>query len=118
MSKDWIKVKKSFTEEQREALWQYFIDHSQIQKNGYYGIQFYIKNEDDFWKRYTARYNLEFSRYSKLEKQMQSDLQALRFNERMGYKMNEKIKVIENGSNIFLKFMLFFYRKTRNIISK
>lgn len=38
------------------------MDHSRIQPNGYYGIMFYIKNMDDFWKRLYSRSTWEFTR--------------------------------------------------------
>lgn len=118
MTKDWIKFKKSFTEEQRDALWQYIIDHSMIQPNGYHGIQFYIRNEDDFWERVNSRYTLEFSRYNKLEKQNQVDRQALQFAEKMGRNTTKKIKDINDGKNVFKKLVLLIYRKSRDYILK
>ena len=79
MKDDWITLKKTFTKEQEEALWQYFIDHSMIQPNGYLGIQFYVKNVDDFWKRLYFRYSKEYIRYDIEEKERHQDQQIARF---------------------------------------
>ncbi len=66
---DWTDFKKSFTSEQESALWQYFIDHSRIQPNGYVGILFYVKDMDDFWQRLYARYTGDFARYDVIKKE-------------------------------------------------
>lgn len=62
---DWMEFKKTFTQSQEDALWQYFIDHSRIQPDGSYCIAFTVKNVDDFWFRVTARHLGEFKRYNK-----------------------------------------------------
>lgn len=67
MKEEWYHFKKTFTQEQEDVLWQYFIDHSKIQPNGYLGIMFYIKDIDDFWRRLFARKN-GFARYEKVDK--------------------------------------------------
>lgn len=108
----------SFTEDQREAIWQYVIDHSQIQPNGYHGIQFYIRNQDDFWERVHARYTGQFSRYDKLEKQNLADIATLRYAEKIGRNVEKKIKEIEASRNLLNKLFLFLYRKTRNYLFK
>ena len=118
MTKDWIKFKKSFTEEQRDALWQYIIDHSMIQPNGYHGIQFYIRNEDDFWERVNSRYTLEYFRYNKLEKQNEAERQAERFAEKLGRNTTKKIQKIDEGNKLFDKIVLYIYRKSRDYILK
>lgn len=55
------------------------IDHSQIQPNGYFGILFYVKNVDDFWKRLFYRYSGEYIRYDIEEKTRNQDSQIARF---------------------------------------
>ena len=118
MTKQWTKFKMSFTEEQREAIWQYVIDHSQIQPNGYHGIQFYIRNQDDLWERLHARYTGQFNRYDKLEKQNQSDRQALVYANKMGYKNDKIAKEIKASGNLYKKLILFIYRKSRDYLFK
>lgn len=66
---DWITFKRSFSKEQEDGIWQYIIDHSKVQPNGYLGIQFYVKDLDDFWRRVYARARGDFARYDKLEKE-------------------------------------------------
>lgn len=67
--KEWIEFKRTFTQAQEDALWQYFIDHSVVQDNGYLGIMFYVRDVNDFWRRVHARHTGDFQRYSKLQKQ-------------------------------------------------
>lgn len=67
--KDWIEFKRTFTKKQEDAIWQYFIDHSQVQDNSYLGILFYVRDVDDFWRRVHARYTGDFQRYNKFNKQ-------------------------------------------------
>jgi hypothetical protein len=59
---DASQFKNSLTKEQRRAIWQYCIDHSQIQPNGYHGVMFYCRDEEDFWERITARWTGDFIR--------------------------------------------------------
>lgn len=66
--KDWIEFKRSFTQAQEDALWQYCMDHSMLQPNGYWGIQFYVRDVDDLWRRVYARYSGDYHRYEVEEK--------------------------------------------------
>lgn len=111
-----IEFKETFTREQQEALWQYFIDHSQIQKNGFYGIQFYIRDENDFYKRLLARYNGDFLRYTKLEKQHIVDSQTCVVAMSIARRNDKISRKIENGSNYINKFLLFLNRKIRRYL--
>lgn len=79
MKDDWITLKKTFTQAQEDALWQYFIDHSKIQPNGYLGILFYVKDVDDFWRRLFYRYSGEYTRYDIEEKTRNQESQIARF---------------------------------------
>ena len=79
MKDDWTTLKKTFTKTQEDALWQYFIDHSRIQPNGYLGILFYVKNVDDFWRRLFYRSFGEYIRYDIEEKERYQDEQIARF---------------------------------------
>lgn len=44
------------------AIWQYLIDHSSITKSGHLYINFYIKDEKEFFKRVKARERGDFKR--------------------------------------------------------
>lgn len=55
-------------DEWKRAIFQYVIDHSKVQRNGYIGVCFYFKNKNDFWRRVTARKEDNFSRYNQEEK--------------------------------------------------
>ena len=53
----------------KKIIWQYIIDHSQIQSNGYYGVQLYFRDKEDFWKRVEDRKN-GFKRYTEEQKEL------------------------------------------------
>lgn len=76
---DWIKFKKTFTQAQEDALWQYLIDHSMVQPNGYLGIQIYVKDIDDFWRRVCARANGDFKRYNVQDRKIQQSVKEASF---------------------------------------
>lgn len=114
--KNWVDLEKSFNEEQRDALWQYFVDHSLLQKNGYLGIQFYVKDMSDFWRRLYARYSGDYKRYDNLERKHKQGLMAIAFEKRLASVNNEKIKKIEGGRNVYKKLVLFLYRRCRDIL--
>lgn len=116
MNNRFIKFVESFTKEQRDALWQYFIDHSKLQKNGYWGILFYIRDENDFWLRVHSRFTGEFSRYNKLEKARIQESIAYNIQKKMAHRNDRVCREIDGGSNYYRKFLLFLYRKTRDIL--
>lgn len=99
----WIEFKKTFTQKQEDALWQYFIDHSQVQRNGYYMILFFVRGVDDFWKRVSSRANGDYKRYSIQEKEF-----------RLERKMNSwarlRFKISANG-NWLDKFLSWLNQK-------
>jgi hypothetical protein len=65
---DWVDFKRSFSTEQENAIWQYLIDHSNIQPNGDWSIQFYVHDIDDFWKRVCSGANGTCRRYEQKDK--------------------------------------------------
>lgn len=65
---EWFDFKKTFTKEQEDAIWQYFIDHSAVQPNGNFRIYFHVKDVDDFWYRVFGRYTGDFVRYGERER--------------------------------------------------
>lgn len=108
--------KHLFTQEQRDSLWQYFIDHSKIQRNGYYGIIFYIQDEDDFYKRLYARYSGNYQRYDKLEKMFTRDNSTLNVVKNIARKNTQRINQIKNSRNYWLKALLFIQKKLKAYI--
>ncbi len=114
--KDWIDFKKSFTQKQEDALWQYFIDHSQIQSNGFYGIMFYIRDIDDFWKRLFARYNGDYARYDKLEKQHRNEMLFVHITHKKADRNGKISSKIDEGNNLYKKMILWIYRKSRDYL--
>ena len=115
---NWVDLKKSFTQKQEDALWQYFIDHSKVQKNGFLGIMFYIKDVDDFWKRVCARYTGDFQRYDKLEKAEKQASTTAVYMANMASKMLAKVTHIEKNGKLLDKLMLKCYRISRDYIQK
>lgn len=123
---DWTDFKRTFTQEQEDAIWQYFIDHSLIQDNGYFGIQFYIKDVDDFWRRVSARYYGDFTRYDVLEKEniavkkqlIWEELKALRRSAKYSQKINQNHHFYRKNGTPYQKFLLFLKRILNREINK
>jgi len=112
----WRDFSETFTEDQRKALWQYLIDHSRIQNNGYLGIMFYVKDMDDFWRRVYARYNGDFKRYDILEKGDRMAKTSFAVQQKIATKRSKIIgQIIKNGS-FSKKIAFFFYRKLKKYI--
>lgn len=113
---DWTTFKKTFTKKQEDAIWQYFIDHSRAQKNAMWIISFTIRDIDDFWRRVYARYNGDFKRYDKLEKQDAMAWTSLAISNKRGERMNRKIQYIDRKGSLMDKAILWLYRKTRDYL--
>lgn len=116
--KNWIEFKKSFTKEQEDAIWQYFLDHSKIERSGYWNIQFYARNVDDFWKRLFARYTGDFQRYDKLNKEHTQAIQSYHYMQWQAKRHHEIVGEIGLGNNYLKKLALFIYRRLRNYLFK
>lgn len=113
---DWTEFKKSFTQEQEDAIWQWMIDHSKINKFGFFIINLSVKNVNDMWKRIFARYNGDFKRYEILEKQeKQQSVNLLITQKRMKHIADVSFS-IDNGKNYYRKFLLWIHRKTRKLL--
>lgn len=115
---DWVEMKNMFTQEQEDAIWQYFIDHSQLQKNGYWGIQFYVLDMNDFWRRLYARYSKQYARYNKLEKESQQQNNAYFISKRRGQKNDKIVNEIRIGNNYWKKFLFWVFKETKNRLFK
>jgi hypothetical protein len=114
MKKELVDFKNSFTKEQQDALMQYFYDHSRLQKNGYWGIMFYMKDEDDFWKRLHSRYTGDFKRYDRLEKEKKSN--SFWYHNIISEKRRRIVEDIDKKGTIKEKIILFLYRKSKNFL--
>lgn len=110
-------LRDKIPEDIKEAIWQYFLDHSKLQKNGYWGIAFYTKGERDFWQRVQARYLKEFIRYNAEEKNIKqkAKFDALDREREESQKWNKKVLIAKNGT-ITNRFILWTYKKCREHI--
>lgn len=91
----------------KDAMWQYVIDHSKIQPNGYLGIQFYCKNRKDFFDRVKAREE-GFFRYEALTKEYK--VQSLQDKLRK-YEHLKSCHRIALKHNIFIRNLAKLYEK-------
>ncbi len=112
----WQDFKKTFTEKQEEAIWQYFLDHSRIQPNGFWGIMFYIRDIDDFWQRVYSRYSGNFQRYDKLNKEHTQQLQACFVAYGLHNKKDRLIKQINESGSVWQRTLLYVNKKTNKAL--
>lgn len=110
-------LRDKIPEDVKEAIWQYFLDHSKIQKNGYWGIMFYVKGERDFWSRVQSRYLSEFKRYDAEEKnaRQRAKFDALDHQRIEALKWNKRIIRARNG-NLLDKLVARIYKQAREYI--
>ena len=61
----------SYTEKLKfkQALYQFLIDHSRLQPDGYFRVLFYFKTAEELNKRIDARASGKFKRYNIEEKE-------------------------------------------------
>lgn len=107
--------------ELKKAIWQYCIDHSRIQPNGYLGIMFYCKDQEDFWKRVKAR-QMGFKRYNAEEKEIgQARIVELfrdyRYHQNRNRIINKRVEEIRKG-NLAEKIAWYVYKKTKKYLFK
>lgn len=112
----WLEFKETFSKEQQDALWQYFLDHARLQKNGYFLIFFYIKNSDDFFRRLHFRYTKEYIRYDRAEREKEQATGDFWRMKNYSDNIFEKTEQIEQGKNIYKKFLLFVNKKIRKYL--
>lgn len=111
---DWKEFKKTFTQKQEDAIWQYMIDHSTVEKNGYYRIFFHVKNVDDLWRRMFARFSGDFKRYEKAEKEYQATVYANKLIEKSDRHLCQVVNKFDKGNNLWDKIVLKVYRLSRD----
>lgn len=116
-----LLITKNLDQEVRNAIWQYFLDHSKRQRNGYYGFLFYVKDENDFWDRVEYRYTGGFIRNKMSDEEFEKSRNNNIFSElyyfkRIAKKHNEVVQKIKLENNFYKKIILFFYRKSRNYL--
>lgn len=100
----------------RRVLWQYIIDHSTVKPNGYIFVYFYCKDQEDFWRRVTAR-TLGFKRYDVEHKEQLMLKKANIYEkhverERLETLWRERTEALVKGK-INERVALWIYRKTR-----
>lgn len=102
----------------KSAIWQYFIDHAVVGKNGYLRIMFHIATESDFWQRVYFRYGGAFKRYQKQEKQMQQERSYLYRVKMRGEKFRALCEEIDRNGTAEERAYLDSYRKSRDYLTK
>ena len=103
----------------RDALWQWIIDHSYVDKTtGAYSISFFIKSENDMWKRVYYRYTGQYERYNKEEKQLKKEY----FSNKMHDKINDDFAIrfhkMEEAKTVYTRIVIALYRWARDIIKQ
>lgn len=116
MNHDWRQFKKTFTQEQEDAIWQYIIDHSKVQPNGFLGVMFYVRDVDDFWKRVNARYTGQFKRYERLDKEHRQQNTALFVATSISKRAERITAEIQSGKQYHKRVLLWVYRKCREYL--
>lgn len=98
----------------KKAVWQYLLDHSKVQPNGYLGFLFYVKDEKDLWRRIKYRQTTGFQRYSPDEKIMRQISARkvwayYRWNQERAKRFDKRTQeILDNGSLIEkLKWKLY-----------
>lgn len=115
--------KGTFSSSQKDALWQYFVDHSQVQPNGYLGLMFYVKNIDDFFERLYARATGEYKRYEVQDKETRQMNKEKMFSELVYFRKiarrnsNTCDRILKSGT-LIERIHLLVYRKTRDYLFK
>lgn len=106
---------KKVNQNVREAIWQWLIDHSKPADTGFYHIQFYLKDEDDFWKRVHYRYTGQYERYNKEERASRMTWTYMKAQQRGAQEFGAKCDRMEKDK-LYYKLIVWLYRTTRNII--
>ncbi len=98
----------------KRAVWQYLLDHSKVQPNGYLGFLFYVRDEKDLWRRIKYRQITGFQRYSPDEKIMRQESARkvwdyYRWNKRRAELFHTRtLEILDTGSTIEkLKWKLY-----------
>lgn len=131
-SLDWSEMDfniflETFTQKQRDAIWQFFLDHSRINKHGVWKINFHVRDARDFWRRLFYRYTGQFKRYEvekKLSTQARRDAitarerRHVKFLDRHSAKTHERITLIEKNGTLHEKFVLLLYRWSKKRLFK
>lgn len=122
---EWHDFKKTFTQAQEDALWQYFLDHSRIQRNGYFCITFFVRNVDDFWRRLNARASGEFHRYEVEDRETaalqrreiyEKLLSELRYTRHISSRNSTISSEIDRAGSLWDRLLLRLYRYTRKAL--
>jgi len=118
LNRDWTEFRKTFTKEQEKAIWQYFIDHSTIERNAYWKITFHVRNVDDFWRRVYSRFTGHFHRYEILEKTHLQENKYWFVHKEEEFRRHQTALAIDKGRDYYKKLQLYLYRKLNKKIFK
>ena len=114
-------------EDYRKFVWQYLIDHSNIESNGNLRILFYVKSRQDFEKRLEQRVLKDFQRYDVEITQRDADLAKEQFTKYEAYYFANKKKrdtgagilgQIDKDGKAVKRIVLWIYRKTKDYLFK
>lgn len=108
----------------KQAIWQYLLDHSIVQQDGYMRVKFYIKDRNDLERR--LRYRLDgFERYKEedIDKERKANIEmiiklktASKYSAMYNRKKDKVVKDIKESNNIYKKLILYIHRKTRHYL--
>lgn len=115
-------VEETISPNVNHAIWQYLIDHSKIQSNGYLGVLLYFRDKADFWRRVQSRYD-GYSRkdIEKIEEKACKQhiiWTTYKYYKKMSKKNYTIATRIDKDGSLKEKVCLWLYRKTRNYLFK
>jgi len=107
----------------KKAVWQFLIDHSKIQTNGYLGFLFYVRDEKDFWRRVKYRQLTGFQRYDpELKKKNQVSARKVhdyyRWSQRRAEVINKRTQEIIDHGSLLEKFKWRLYKRLKKSLFK
>lgn len=106
------------TDREKKGIWQYMIDHSRKCPGGYWRIQIFVWDEENFWRRVKYRIDGAYKRYEvesreAMNKEAYAMRLALRINNERSAKMSKIIARIKKEGSIKEKLLLRLYRYCR-----
>ena len=107
----------------KKAVWQFLIDHSKIQPNGYLGFLFYVRDEKDLWRRIKYRQLTGFQRYDpELKKKNQVSTKKVhdyyRWHKRRAEVINERTQEILGHGSLLEKLKWRLYKRLKKSLFK
>lgn len=98
----------------RDAIWQYFIDHSRLEPSGFVRINFGVEDEEDFWRRVQARKDGEFFRndVEKMEnerEEFRKIYQTFLIGQKISKRNAKRIEQIKSSGSLWERLLLRVY---------